>query len=159
LHVTARYLDKDGKVDLKKGNYHEFPAEEWLVLSREEAERLVPPDRAPVEVDPALATKLLSRLYPLTGNFSGPATNTIAEGSLTARIVAVGKGALWVRLDGRVTMDHPFFPDRDPRRIESTFTGYVTVDAATRAVRSVRIATERGTYGKESFGVAIRSDP
>ncbi len=159
LHFTARYLEKDGKVDTRKGNYHEFPAEEWMVLSRDEAARLVPPDRGAIDVDPPLAAKLLSRFYPLTGNFEDPSTNRILEHSLRARVVAVRKDAMWVRLEGRVKMDHSFFPKKQERVAEASFTGYVTVDAKTRQIRSVRVATERGTYGTESFGVAIRSVP
>lgn len=160
LHVTSRYLDKDGKVDLRKGNYHEFPAEEWLVLSREEAARLVPPGREAVDVDTALATRLLSRFYPLTANFEDPSTNVLLEQSLRARVVAQGKGTLWVRLEGRVKMDHPFFFSKKEERVaESSFSGYLAVDAKTREIRSMRLATEHGMYGKEAFGVAIRSNP
>jgi hypothetical protein len=56
-------------------------------------------------------------------------------------------------------VDHAFFPSRDARAVEAALTGFLEVDTATREIRSVRIATERATYGKESFGVAIRSNP
>lgn len=163
LHFTARYLENDGKVDTKKGNYHEFPAEEWMVLAPAEAARLLPPDLSRrgsgIDVDPALAAKILSRFYPLTGNFEDASTNAIRANALQARVAAVGKETSWVRLEGRVILEHTFLPKKDPRTAETAFAGYVAVDRATRRVLSVRAATERGTYGKERFGVAVRSVP
>jgi RNA polymerase sigma factor (sigma-70 family) len=163
LHLTARYLDREGKLRVSRGDYKEFPAEEWITLERREAERLLPPDLSRkgsgVEIDPALAARLLDRFYPLTGNFRNPPGNRISEGTLAARVVACRKESSWVRLDGRVRMDHAFYPDRDWRPVEAAFTGFLEVDTATKEIRSVRLATERATYGKESFGVAIRSHP
>jgi RNA polymerase sigma factor (sigma-70 family) len=163
LHLTARYLDRDGKLRVSKGDYKEFPAEEWITLDRHEAGGLLPPEisrkGSSVEVDPALATRLLSRFYPLTGNFKAPPENRISEASLSARVVACRGGISWVRLDGRVRMEHSFFPARDWRPVEASFTGFLEADTATKEIRSVRIATERATYGREPFGVAIRSNP
>ena len=159
LHVTARYLEKDGSVDLKKGNYHEFPAEEWLVLSRDEAAGLVPPGPGPIDIAPPLAAKILSRFYPLTANFSDASAGAILEHSFSARLAATGKETVWVRLEGRVKIRHPFFADKDERIAEAEFKGYLAVDRATKQARSLRLATERGTYGTEKFGVAIRSFP
>ena len=35
--------------------------------------------------------------------------------------------------------------------------GFAEVDVATRAARSLRLATEEAAYGSDRFGVAVRS--
>jgi len=161
LHFTCRYLTKDGAVEEKRGNYHMFPGEDWLVLRPADAARLLPADLsrkgAGQNVDSGIASQILERLYPLTGNFRDASTNRMEERSLTARVAAVSAGTSWIRLDGRVTLTHPFFPERDPRPVEAGLVGFLKVDVASRRILSARIATSQATYGAERFGVAVRS--
>jgi RNA polymerase sigma-70 factor (ECF subfamily) len=151
LHLTARYLDRSGGPSLSPGYaYGAFPAEDFLVL---------PHDAFAGEIDPAVAAKLLSRIYPLTGNFRGSEANAVEEASLTARPLVSHKSVAWIRLDGRVRLSHTFFPDREPKPVEARVAGFVQWDPAARRVRSLRLVTEGATYGKDLFGVAVRSVP
>ena len=54
-------------------------------------------------------------------------------------------------------MDHRFFASKDERPVETAILGFVEVDLETRAPRSLRLVTEDAAYGKDRFGVAVRS--
>lgn len=163
LHVTSRYLDRKGQVEKGQTSYHAFPAEEWVELTPADEAALVPLPEAPLNatwaVDLAVAARLLSRVYPLTANMIDPEKNRIQAAGLTGRVVAGRRDIAWIRLDGRVSIDHPFFPDRDHRPVESAVTGYLEYHRTERKIRAFRLITDRAVYGKENFAVAVRSVP
>jgi len=163
LHVTSRYLDRKGEVEHGQTSYHAFPAEEWVELSASDEAALVPVSDAPLNaawsVDLAVAARLLSRIYPLTANMIDPEKNLIHAAGLTATVVAGRRDIAWIRLDGRVSIDHPFFSDRDHRDVESGVTGYVEYNRAEKKIRTLRLITDRAVYGRENFAVAVRSVP
>ena len=160
LHVTARYLDANGDVESTRPSYHEFPAEEWLRLSRAEAAALAPTDVPKTgqtwDVDASVAKRLYALFCPVTGNWE-PEKNVIHAQTLSARVVSAGRSTAWVRLDGRLSMEHRFYPNKDERNVEASILGFVEVDVATLAIRSLRLATEDAAYGKERLGVAVRT--
>ncbi|HEX7898860.1 MAG TPA: sigma-70 family RNA polymerase sigma factor [Planctomycetota bacterium] len=157
LHLTARYLDVQGQVETKRPSYHEFPAEEWLALSSADAAAFAPPGVPRVgqswEID---ARRLYALFFPLTGNWK-PESNLIRAHAMTARVISAGRKTAWVRLEGRLSMEHRFFPSKDERPVETAVLGFAEVDVETRAPRSLRLVTEDAAYGKERFGVAVRS--
>jgi RNA polymerase sigma-70 factor, ECF subfamily len=165
LHLTSRYLDKEGKpLKFSKGaSYHAFPAEEWVALTPAEEAALVPDAAAQPGaswyVDMAVAARLLSRLYPLTGNFGSYERNRIEEAGLTATVISGRRAVAWIRLDGRVRQSHSFFPDKDERPVQATIAGYLEYDRREKKIRTFRLVTDQAVYGKESFGVAVRSVP
>jgi RNA polymerase sigma-70 factor (ECF subfamily) len=163
LHVTSRYLDAKGDVEKGKKDYHAFPAEEWLELSPADAAALVPNPAAPLNaswsVDLAVAARLLSRVYPLTGNMIDPEKNQIQTAGLRATVIAGRRDTAWIRLDGRVAMDHAFMADRDHRSVESAMTGYIEYNRAEKKIRTLRMVTDSAVYGRENFAVAVRSVP
>lgn len=163
LHVTSRYLDAKGRVETGQTSYHAFPAEEWVALSAADEAALVAVPDAPVNatwpVDLVVAARLLSRVYPLTANMIDPEKNRLRAAGLTATVVAGRRDTAWIRLDGRVSIDHPFFPDRDVRAVESAVAGYLEYDRAKKRIRSVRLITDGAVYGRENFAVAVRSIP
>jgi hypothetical protein len=165
LHLTARYLDKAGQPYKfnPNGSYHAFPAEEWVALTRDEEAALVPDATAAPGsswyVDMAVAARLLSRLYPLTGNFGSSDANRIDEASLSAKVIAGRRATAWIRLEGRVRLGHTFFSNKDERPVDATVSGYLEYDRQQKKVRVFRLVTEQAAYGKEKFGVAIRSIP
>jgi RNA polymerase sigma-70 factor (ECF subfamily) len=163
LNVTSRYLDGKGEVEKGRSDYHAFPAEEWMTLSPAEEAALVPQPDAPLNaswpVDLAVAARILSRVYPLTGNMIDPEKNQIQAAGLTATVVAGRRDLAWIRLEGRVSMDHPFMTDRDHRPVESAVTGYIEYNRAAKKIRTLRLITENAVYGREKFAVAIRSVP
>lgn len=165
LHLTARYLDKEGKPfwPVKTYSYHAFPAEDWIPLTSADEAALVPDPKAPPGaawyVDMAVAARLLSRLYPLTGNYGPSDRNRIDDAALSAKVLAGRRDIAWIRLDGRVRLGHSFFSDKDERPVEAAVVGYLEYDRKEKRVRALRLVTEQAVYGKEKFGVAIRSVP
>jgi len=160
LHLTARYLDREGRVRAGGGGYDGFPAEDWLVLSPAEAAAFAPPGPPRVgqawEVDPGIASRLYTLFCPVTGNWE-PAKNRILSQELRARVEIAGRKTAWVRLEGRLSMAHAFYPGRDERPVEARVLGFVEIDASSRDPRSLRLVTEEAGYGKERIGVAVRS--
>jgi RNA polymerase sigma-70 factor (ECF subfamily) len=165
LHLTSRYLDKNDQPlpYNPRASYHAFPAEEWIELTPDLEAALVPDSGAPPGaawyVDMAAAARLLSHLYPLTGNFGPSDRNRIEEAGLSAKVVAGRRSTAWIRLDGRVRLIHPFFSDKDERPVVAAVTGYLEYDRMEKKVRSLRLVTDQALYGKEKFGVAVRSVP
>jgi hypothetical protein len=165
LHLTSRYLDKQGKPLPFKLNasYHAFPAEEWITLTPAEEAALVPDPAAQPGaswyVDMAVAARLLSRLYPLTGNFGPSDRNRIEEAGLTATVVSGRRSVAWIRLDGHVRLVHTFMSDKDERPVQATVAGYLEYDRREKKIRTFRLVTDQAVYGKENFGVAVRSVP
>ena len=85
--------------------------------------------------------------------------NRIEEQELTARIVARQGDTLLARLDGRLRMMHPFYPKSDDRWVEATISGFLEFEPDSRRIRGLQLATPAATYGKDHFGVAVRSIP
>jgi hypothetical protein len=56
-------------------------------------------------------------------------------------------------------MKHFFLPRQDDHLVEATVLGFVEYEPKTKKIRSVRLVTDKATYGKEEFGVAVRSVP
>ncbi len=163
LHVTSRYLDAKEQVEKGMKDYRAFPAEEWIELSPADEAALVAIPDAPLNaswsVDLPVAVRILSRVYPLTGNMIDPEKNLIQEAGLTATVIAGHRDVAWIRLIGRVSMDHPFMADRDHRVAESAVEGYIEYHRGERRIRALRLITDHAVYGRDHFGVAVRSVP
>lgn len=156
LHLIARYARRGG-------SWNEFPSENWLVLKPAEWARLLPSGEPmagqswPVDAD--LATRLLVYFYPQTEN-NDVSTNRMETQVMTATVVAGQAGMVRVRLDGRLRMKHTFYPGRDDTNVvDAAFVGFVDFDQAQQKIRSLRLVTHKAIYGREDFGVAVRSVP
>ena len=165
LHLTSRYLDKDDQplAFNSRASYHAFPAEEWIPLTPADEAALVPDANARPGaswyVDMAVAARLLSKLYPLTGNFGSADLNRIEEAGLSAKVLAGRRTTAWIKLDGRVRLGHTFFPNKDERPVDALVSGYLEYDRKEKKIRVLRLVTDQAVYGKEKFGVALRSVP
>src|SRR5262249_34987792 len=79
---------------------------------------------------------------------------------LTARVLSVKGDRVRARLDGTLKLKHTFYPGRDDNnRAEATVAGYLDFDRTTGRVLGLRLITERATYGRFGFTVALRSVP
>jgi hypothetical protein len=171
LHLTARNLVRQGddfvppKVkfgETKSANWGAYPAEDWIVLGRDDWARLLPPGAVKEgqtwEPDKDAAAKLLLRFYPATEN-NDLKTNRIDRQEVRAKVLSVKDGVAVARLDGSLRMKHPFYHKDDDNVVEATFVGVIEFDADKGKVRSLHLATERAAYGGRHFGVAVRSVP
>ncbi len=109
LHLVSR--------SARGGNWHEFPSENWLVLSRAEWIQLSPRERpqagASWQLDPTVTRKLLTRFYPQTEETTNQDRNRFDEASLRLTVTAMESSAARARIDGRLRMKHAFYPGKD----------------------------------------------
>ena len=153
LHLAARGLGGGGSWD--------GTAENWVVYTPREVERLLPPAAVSAghgwKPDPELIERLLRYIYPVTEN-NDPAKNRIEHQELTARVLSVDEGVARVRLDGRLRMQHDFYHKPDGKVVDTALVGYFDFEPESRRIRRFRLVTDNATYGGGTFGVAVRSE-
>jgi hypothetical protein len=154
LHLVAR--SQSG------GPWHEFPSENWSVLTRQESLQLLPhdPPRPGLswELDPALTRKLLGRFYPQTEETSNHDRNRIDLARLQLTITTVSGDLVRARIDGAVRMKHSFYPGKDHEdMVEAKIAGFLDFAATNRRIERFRLVTEKATYMGTPFDAALRS--
>jgi hypothetical protein len=175
LHLTARYLERKGDDFVRihpvlgterSGQWASLPSENWVVLPRSDWAKLLP--SGPVHVgtswswDRDVAARLLTHFYPPTEN-NDVGKNRLDEQDLKATVVSVRDGMARARVEGRLKMKHSFYHKDTEEMVEADAIGFVDFDADRGKVRSLRLVTDRATYGaagaRQQFGVAVRSEP
>jgi hypothetical protein len=166
LHLTARKL-------AGKGSWNQFPSESWIVLKPEQWRKLLPASEVKVgsswEIDKAGVGPILTHFFPQTEvctahdskllSETGPYQHRLEEGSLKGTVIAVEKGVVRARLDGRSKVLHKFYPNprTQPAESAATVVGYLDYDAASGKVQVLRLVTDQGRFDKMELGVAVRS--
>jgi hypothetical protein len=178
LHVVARYLQRQGDeyvphqvkelLGTKKGvSWGSLPSEDWVVLSKAEWAKLLPPGEVrpetPWELPGDVAAKVLNHLYPPTEN-TDLKKNRIDEQVLQARVESIKQGVARVRIDGRLKMKHPFYHKDDNNFVRANLVGYLDFEVGKQRIRSLRLVTDNAQYGGnvngvQPFGAAVRSVP
>jgi len=147
LYLIARAVP--GKT---AGFWQELPGEDFIIYSREEGKRFLPPAGTAIgggyEVDREVALKLLTYFYPSTEN-NDVSKNVVEQVSMKGTLIAEGR----VRLDATLRMKHPFYHKMDEARVDAVAVGVVEFDSA---IRKFRMATEKATYNGGTFGVAVK---
>jgi hypothetical protein len=153
LHVVAR--------SVRGAGWGGPPGEDWVTYTPEDAAKWLPAGPAAVgtayAVDRAAAEAVLTHFYPETEN-NDVKKNRIDELELRGTVVSVRDGVARARLEGRLRMKHPFYHKDDDRFVDATVLGYVDFDVARRRVVTLKLATDRATYGPGTFAVAVRSE-
>jgi hypothetical protein len=155
LHIVAR--------GLAGASWDGIPAEDWIVLDREAQDGLLPPTDARAgtawELPATPARRLLVRFYPQTEN-NDLATNRIHEARLAATVITIEKTRLRARVEGKLKMDHSFYPGRpDGKAVEADILGYLDIDPATRGVTNLVLVAEQARYGTGRMNVALHAVP
>src|SRR5262245_1692940 len=152
LHLSSRSLDG-------RGAWSDFPVEDWIVLARDEWEKLLPRSRAqvgdPWEVEGEISAKLLTHFYPPTEN-NDVSKNRFERQSLKATTVSVHEGVARARIEGELRMQHSFYHKEDGKTVEATVLGFIDFEPASRTIRSFLLVTDRAAYGGGTFGVSVR---
>jgi len=152
LHLTSRSLDG-------RGAWSDFPVEDWIVLDRDEWEKLIPRSRVQPgdswEVDKDVSGRLLTHFYPPTEN-NDVSKNRFERQSLKATLVGAENGSARARIDGGLRMQHSFYHKADDKMVEATVVGFIDFEPATRTIRSFQLVTDQAAYGGGTFGVAVR---
>jgi len=171
LHLTARNLiiQKNDYVipqvtlgETRSGNWGAYPGENWIVLSREEVAKLLPPGEVKPgttwNMDREATVRIVNYFYPSTEN-NDIRKNSIEEQSMQATVVSIKDGVARVRMDGHLKMKHPFYHKEDANVVDASILGYLDYEPETRKILSFRLVTEKATYGQRHFGIAVRSLP
>jgi RNA polymerase sigma factor (sigma-70 family) len=153
LHLTARYLDGQERVEQSRAVYHEFPAEDWIVLGPGEWKGLL----SPGEVEPALARRLFAAFHPLDMSVGSLPDGRNRYQETVLRVTFVSRS--FARIEGRLRMDRSFtqITPSEPHPVLANVRGYLEIDADRRRIRSIQMITAGATYGTHHFGVAVRS--
>ncbi len=154
IHMVSRSIPSGG-------TWKALPAEDYVILVREEWEKFLPPENAKVgdmyTIAKNVNDKILINLYPPSPN-RDPDTNHIASKPMKATVVSIKDGITRVRLDNEFRMKHHFLPAKDDDRyVEATLVGYVDVDTKSRQIQKLRMVTEKAKYDVDGFGSAIQS--
>ena len=98
----------------------------------------------------------LKHFYPPTEN-NELATNRIDRQALKATVVSLREGMARARIDGSLKMKHSFDQRGDDYFVEAVLVGFVDFDPVKKQIKSLRLVTDKATYFKGDFGVAVRS--
>jgi len=153
LHLTSRSLDG-------RGAWSDFPVEDWIVLGRDDWEKLLPRSQVQVndswEMDKKISAKLLTHFYPPTEN-NDVSKNRFERQSLKATVVSIHNGAARARIEGELKMQHNFYHKEDGKVVEATVVGFIDFEPSSRNIGSFQLVTDQAAYGGGTFGVAVRS--
>jgi hypothetical protein len=153
LHVIARADER--------GSWGEFPAENWLLLSRSEWTKLLPPGKVKVgqrwELDAAVSASILTYFYPQVENNEAP-TSRIEQQSLQARVLSCQDGVVTARIDGTLRLKHVFYPGRqDAQPVRASIVGLLTFTPGSLQPPQLQLVTQQAVHGQRRFAVAVLS--
>ncbi|HKW94482.1 MAG TPA: hypothetical protein VJX92_21535 [Methylomirabilota bacterium] len=149
LHLISRGDDR--------GSWGEFPAENWIVLNREDWSKLLPTAEVTPgqtwQFDHNVSARILTYFYPQTEN-NDASTDRIEQQSLTAKALTVQGGVVTARVDGFVKMHHAFYPGRkESAPLEAQVVGVLTF--APGQPPTLELVTTGAVHGTRPFKVAV----
>jgi hypothetical protein len=143
-----------------RGSWGEFPAENWIVLARDDWSKLLPAGDVTLgqtwELDRSVTARIVTYFYPQTEN-NHATLDRIKEQQLTAKALMVKDGVVTARIDGFVKMHHRFYVDRFDAPVDAAVVGVLTF--APGKAPSIQLVTTRAAYGPRTFKVAVQTVP
>lgn len=161
LHLVAR-------VD-NRGSWGEFPAENWIVLSKDQAKRWLPAVTQAGKtwtIAREDAIPVLTYFFPQTEvcDFArmtdplGPYKHRFEALELRGMVLSVDGNKVRARLDGSLKLKHNFYPGRDDNNYaEATVLGYLDFDCESGKIQTLRLATQQANYGRSKYQATARS--
>jgi hypothetical protein len=153
LHLVSRGDDR--------GSWAQFPAENWIILQREDWSRILPAgDVEPGqtwEFDRDVSARILTYFYPQTEN-NNATIDRIQQYLLKAKVLTVKAGVVTARVDGFLRMQHVFYPGRtNAEPLGAEIVGVLTYTADQPP--SLQLVTTQAQHGRRPFTVAVRTVP
>jgi hypothetical protein len=154
LHLVSR--------SLAGGSWHEFPAENWIVLSRAEWTQLLPGEAPALktswEVPRPVAVKMAEWIYPQNEEKTQVNRSRVDVAAFRMTVVAVENGLARARIDGKVRLKHTFYPGGNAEDYaDSELLGFVDFDMSKRTVQRLRLATNKAIYAGVEFRASLIS--
>jgi hypothetical protein len=154
LHLVSR--------SLAGGSWHEFPAENWIVLSRAEWTQLLPGEAPALktswEVPRPVAVKMAEWIYPQNEEKTQVNRSRVDVAAFRMTVVAVENGLARARIDGKVRLKHTFYPGGNAEDYaDSELLGFVDFDTSKRTVQRLRLVTNKAVYAGTEFRASLVS--
>jgi hypothetical protein len=155
IHLVSRKL-------IGKTSWNEFPSENWIVLSKQEWDQVLPSADAKLQatwqLPPAASTKLAEWIYPQTEETRRTNRNRVDEANFRLTLATL-KGTMGrAKIEGHVRLRHSFYPGKPSEDFAtSDLVGYVDFDLTERLVKRFRLVTKKADYNGTAFACSLVS--
>ena len=154
MHLVSR--------SMQGGSWHEFPAENWIVLSKSETAQLLPagtPARgATWQVPKPVAVKLVEWFYPQNEEKTGANRSRVDLADLRMTVTTLENGLARARIAGKVVLQHSFYPNGKSEDLAaSELEGYIDFRVADRTIQRLRLVTDKAAYNGTPFRTSLVS--
>jgi hypothetical protein len=159
IHLVSRALNG--------GSWHEFPSENWIILSAAEAGQLMPPGHVTSKqtwnIPQPVAVKLAEWVYPQNEEKTGVNRSRVDQAEFRMTAATVEGSLVRARIDGKIRLWHSFYPGAQNEQNAQDFaisdlTGYMDFDSVQHRIQRLRIVTKKGEYHETvPFGASLVS--
>jgi hypothetical protein len=154
IHLIARALTG--------GDWHNFPAENWLVLKREEWGQLLPAGAVAPKttwtLPKPLSVRLAEWVYPVNEEKTGVNRSRVDQADFKLTATMVEGDLVRARIDGKIRLLHTFYPGGQAQDFAvSELTGFMDFNIAERRIQRLRIVTTKGNYNETPFAASLVS--
>jgi hypothetical protein len=154
IHLVSRAL--------AGGSWHEFPSENWIVLSPAESSQLLPAGQTEVKqswtVPRPVAVKLAEWVYPQNEEKTGQNRSRVDQADFKLTTVTVQGTLARAKIEGKIRLMHSFYPGGQSQDFAvSDLTGYMDFDTAQHRIQRLRIVTTKGDYPNTPFATSLVS--
>jgi len=154
IHLVARRPEH--------GTWAEFPSENWIVLSRDEWDQILPPQGAALkttwQVPAPIAAKLAEWLYPQAEDTKRKNRSRVEMADFRLTLVTLEGTLARARIEGRTNVFHSFNTGRISQDYATAeLIGYADFDLAAHQVQRFRMVVKKGDYRGMPFECSLHS--
>jgi hypothetical protein len=155
IHLVVRKVA--GKI-----SWNDFPSENWILLSRQEWDQILPAAGAEQgahwTIPAPVAAKLAEWIYPQTEEHTRANRSRVDVADFRLTLVTRQGDLGRARIEAKVRLRHAFTPNRPSEDYaNSELIGFVDFDLATRQVQRLRMVTQKGDYYTLPFTCSLVS--
>jgi len=154
IHLVARRPEH--------GSWAEFPSENWIVLSRDEWDRILPPQGAALkstwQIPAPIAVKLAEWLYPQAEDATRKNRSRVDMADFRLTLVTLEGPLARARIEGRTNVFHSFPTFKISQDYATAeLIGYADFDLAAHQVQRFRMVVKKGDYFGMPFECSLHS--
>ena len=154
LHLVSRALTG--------GSWHEFPAENWIILNSAEWNQLLPAGTIAAKqtwtIPRPVAAKLAEWVYPQNEEKTGINRSRVEQADFKVTAVTIEGPLARAKIEGKVRLWHSFYPNgQSPDFATSDLIGYMDFNTADRRIQRLRIVTKKADYNETPFAASLVS--
>ena len=155
IHLVARK-------QIPPTSWNEFPSENWILLSRQEWDQILPPADTGLHgtwtIPHPVAVKLAEWIYPQTEDIAQTNRSRVDQVEFRMTVVTQRGTLARAKIEGRVRLYHSFYPKRPHEDYaNSELIGYADFDLSSRQVQRLRIVTSKAEYVGTAFDCTLVS--